>query len=1268
MGTLLIDVRYAMRMLRVGGATTAFAIATLALGIGATTALFSLINAVLLRPLPYPEADRLVVAWQHVYQLGLTRMPVSLPEFLDYQRQAGSFAAMAIVQPQLLTREAEYPEQLQAASVSAGFFRVLGTDVARGRTFLDSENEPGREHVAIVTDGFWRERLGGDPAILDRRIVLNGAAYAVVGVLHATFRAPGVARVELLVPAPFRPEAMARRNARNFRLLARLKPGVTTQSAHEELQAIVTRNAEIAGLGSRLVPLHEEMVGDVQRPLLLTLTAVGVVLLIACANVANLSLARTAARGRELSVRAAIGASRATLVRQLLTESLLLSVLAGAVGLLLAFAMRDFLIQLSPPNLPRVEETRIDQRVLLFSGALSILTGLMFGLAPAWHASRANVVDTLKEEGMTASTGPQRRHLRRLLVAFEVALAVVLLVCAGLVVRSFARLIGEDSGFQMERVLSAVLELPAVRYPDQQRRDTFFEALLERIRNVSGVEHAAVTNALPLAGSNADFGFVIQGRPQRRPDDFLTADWRVTSPDYFRVLGIPLRRGRYFGSDDRPGAAPVVIVNEAMARTFWPDEDPIGRQIKLGRHDSPLPVLTIVGIVGDVRHHGLHRAPRPEMYLSYRQMPEVPAVFRFPPMTLVVRHQDGVDASDVVRGIRDAVRELDPRQALGRIASMETLLADSVASRRFSLRLFVLFAALALLMAAIGVYGVVSSWVRQRVREIGIRIAIGAERRDVLHLILGEAMKVSSVGALIGVAAAAAAARLMGSLLYETSMADPLTFASAPLLMASVTLGACWAPAWQAATIDPSAALRFDLQTFPGALRRRASVLRTRMSEAIDRALNRSPVDVPGLASAIAATAGSARTLEEHAALAADVIRTELQIESLTLFVRDERTGDYVAITRQPHLPDANALTLARDALAIRRLQRLSAPLTVNEAELETWLRSLDNAPPSVREARRLECETLRTAGSVFLFPVWIHDEMVGVLGVGPSAGHAHLTASNKWMVSSIAGQIAFVIENARLMRRIAEQDRLRREVEIAATVQRRLFPQQPPRVDGFQVAGTCLPAREVGGDYYDYFALDDGEILLAVADVAGKGLGPALVMSSVQAALRTIASPATDLSEMAARMNRLLCESTAGNSYATLFCARLDPMTRRLTYVNAGHCPPVVCRFRGNVCTETMLLQTGGPVVGLFTESVYREGTVNLRNGDLLVVYTDGVSEAMNGHDEEFGEARLLSAVIGSSHVELETLCADVLRHLRQWRGQTPQYDDQTLLFLRAL
>jgi phosphoserine phosphatase RsbU/P len=486
--------------------------------------------------------------------------------------------------------------------------------------------------------------------------------------------------------------------------------------------------------------------------------------------------------------------------------------------------------------------------------------------------------------------------------------------------------------------------------------------------------------------------------------------------------------------------------------------------------------------------------------------------------------------------------------------------------------------------------------------------------------------------------------------------------------MASVTLGACWAPAWQAATIDPSAALRFDLETFPGALRRRAAALRTRVSEAIERALNRSPVDMPGLASAIAATAGSARSLEEHVALAADVIRTELQIETLTVFVRDERTGDYVAITRQPDIPDASALTLARDALAIRRLQRLSAPLTVNEAERETWLRSLDNAPASVQEARRLECETLRTSGSVFLFPVWIHDEMVGVLGVGPSAGRAHLTSGDRWMVSSIAGQIAFLIENARLMRRIAEQDRLRREVEIAASVQRRLFPQQRPRVDGFEVVGTCLPAREVGGDYYDYFALDDGQILLAVADVAGKGLGPALVMSSVQAALRTIASPATHLSEMAARMNRLLCESTAGNSYATLFCARLDPTTRRLTYVNAGHCPPLVCRFRENVCTETLLLRTGGPVVGLLTECVYEEGTVDLCNGDLLVVYTDGVSEAMNADDEEFGDARLLSAVTGSSHLQLETLCDDVLRHLRNWRGQTPQHDDQTLLFLRAL
>jgi putative ABC transport system permease protein len=1267
MRTLLSDVGWALRSLRAAGSTTAFAVVTLAIGIGCTTAIFSIVNAVLLRPLPYRDTDRLVAVWQHVRPLGLTRVPLSLPELRDYAEQSRTIEGIAGLQSRRVTRQADYPELWETAQVSANLLTVLGVDVRIGRNFGVEENEPGRTHIVILTDALWRRSFGGDSAAIGRTLILDGTPYTVVGVLPPGVRVPGLPHADLLVPATYGAEDLARRNTRNFQAIARLAAEVPRERAQEEFQSIASRGATIAGLSTDLIPLRTEIVGAVERPLVLTLAAVGFVLVIACVNVANLSLSRLTVRGRELAVRSALGASRMMLIRQLMTECVLLAIVAGAAGLALAYGVQDILVRLSPGDFPRLDDMRIDGRVVWFTVALSALAGVALGIISAWQPSGANVIDALKEDGASAGS-VRRRGLRQLLVASEVGLALVLLICAGLVVRSFLKLLSEQAGFDHTRVVTAAVDLSESRYPDRQQRTQFFASLLEGVRSQPGVEFAAITSALPMTGTNADFGFVIPGRPLPSERDFFSADWRVVSDDYFRALSIPLRRGRYLGAGDRADAPPVVVINEAMARSFWPTDDPIGHQIKLGQRSSPLPTFTIVGVVGNVRHAGLHQAPRSEMYVAHGQAPEMRSVFRFPPMTLVARYQPGVDPASVVRGMRVSVRDLDPQQALGTTSTMEALLSTSLASRRFSVRLCVVFAGLALIMAAIGVYGVVSSWVQLRVREIGIRMALGAGRRDVVRLIVGEGMRLSGAGAALGLLAALGMTRVLRTLLYETSTSDPLTFAVAPLVTMTVALGACWAPAWQAATVDPLAALRLDLRTFPTQMRRRAAgLLRTRLSGAIDRALNRSPIEFTRLTAAMAASARTARSLEEHAAQVAETIRAELRIECLTIFVRDERSGSYVAMARQPAFADDNQLTLSADAFVIRRLRGLSTTLATSEAELETWVDAIADAPPDVRQERRHECATLRTSGSAWLFPLRVKNELVGILGLGPRSDQAPLSSDDRMLLSSLAAQVAFVVQNTQLALRVAEQDRLRREMEIAASVQRRLFPQQPPRVPGYAIVGVCHPAREVGGDYFDYFTCADAHVVLAVADVAGKGLGSALVMSSVQAALRTLSVTERSPARIAAQINRLLYDTTEGNSYATLFCGRLDPGTTRLSYVNAGHCPPLICRSKVHDGLERLELRTGGPVVGLLPDCVYEDGVVDLHEGDVLVIYTDGVSEAMNNRGEEFGEDRLFSVVAASSWDDVNALTTALLERVEAWRGATPQLDDQTLVVARV-
>jgi putative ABC transport system permease protein len=801
------DLRYGGRMLRTNPGFTLIAVITLALGIGANTAIFSVVNAVLLRPLRYSDPDRLLQVWQTFPQLGSNQVTVSAPEFFDYKDQNRVFEKIAAFRFQGFTLTgASEPELIFGNRVSADLFPLLGVAPALGRTFLPEEDQIGGPRAIILSHGLWQRRFGSDTTLIGKSLTLDGESFTVAGVMPPGFQFPPQARqTELWVNIPFDANDLNRRGWRPLGVIARLKSGVSLDLANAELKAISGR-FPASGLvpSAYAISLQEQVVGRVRRALFIMLGAVSFVLLIACANVANLILSQAAARQREMAIRAAIGASRSRLIRQLFAEGLPLSLLGGGAGLLLAAWIVKLLVSINPDNLPRANEIGVDLRTLGFTLSISMLTGVIFSLAPAWQFSRLDINDSLKEGGRGISVNFRRFSLRNILLISEVALSLTLLIGAGLLINSFSRLLQVDPGFDPRGVMTMQIALPQSKYPEIQRR-AFFERTLERISGLPGVQSAGMTSALPLT-VNPDFGFTIEG--QTTMEDTPQTFWRAISPDYLRTMGIPLRRGRYFSERDQENAAAVAIINETMARRFWPDEDPLGKRIKLGGPQRMYPWMEIVGIVGDVKHDGPDAPVGPELYLPYAQTPfsQMPAGLRFPAMSLVAR--SGSDLLNLASAMQAEIKLLDKDQPVTNIRTLDQLLADSISQQRFYLLLLAFFAVIALALAAIGLYGVVSYTVRQRTQEIGVRMAFGAQAGDVLKLIIKYGMKLTLIGVLIGLAGALALTRLMKTLLFDVSATDPLTFASIVALLALVALLACIVPARRATKVDPLVALR----------------------------------------------------------------------------------------------------------------------------------------------------------------------------------------------------------------------------------------------------------------------------------------------------------------------------------------------------------------------------------------------------------------------------------------------------------------------------
>ena len=816
MDSVIKDIRFGLRGLLKRPAFTAVAVITLALGIGANSAIFSVVNGVLLRPLPFKDPDRLMMVWERRANSGRANLPLSGHEYGAFKERSTTFDALALVQPNgfNLTGRGD-PVMVDVTEVSTDYFAVIGVPPMLGRVFAPGEDDGGGAKVAILGHKLWSQRFASDPNIVNQTVRLNDRSYTVIGVMPALELVPDV-----LVPIDLRGE-LRKVGKHSHQVLGRLKPGVTLDQGQADLAHVAQQTEqEFAGAshghGVQIVPLHQTVTDSAQLPLLTLFAAVGFILLIACANVANLLLSRGAVRQKEMAIRTALGASRWRLIRQTLIESLLLGVIGGALGLLSAYWLVTLLSKVTAVSIPRLDTIRIDGRVLLATFGFSVLTGLLTGIAPAWRNAEPRLYEWIKE-GARGSFSPNRRRLSSMFVVAEVALAVVLLVGGGLMLKSFVQLLRVNPGFEPSHVLRVDLALPETKYSAPQQQRAFYNDLIARMRNLPGVEAVGGTTQTPLSPGDNWIAFAIEGRPEPPPGQQQQAAVRAVSDDYFHTLRIPLRKGRVFNSGDarvalplirwfeqqpfpahfnEPQAAPAIVINETMARLYWPNEDPLGSRMRI----IFSPWMTVVGVVGDVHHNGLNTPPNPEIYMAQTQEPA---------SSLAVMARTTGDPLQLAAAAREQVKAIDKDLPVT-ITTMDQIFSQSVAGQRFNTLLLGIFAVLALTLAMIGVFGVINYAVAQRTHELGIRIALGAQRLDVFRMIVGEGLLLALIGVALGAAGAVTLTRLIRGLLYGVSPTDGPTFVIVSLLVTLVALFACYLPARRATRVDPLVALRAE--------------------------------------------------------------------------------------------------------------------------------------------------------------------------------------------------------------------------------------------------------------------------------------------------------------------------------------------------------------------------------------------------------------------------------------------------------------------------
>jgi putative ABC transport system permease protein len=821
MDDFLHDLKYSLRLHWKNASLTVIAVLTLGLGIGATTAVFSVVNGVLLKRLPYPEFEKIVIPWRAApagLNLGYDEIPWGLDEFKVFSNDTKLFQELAAFKSDSfnLTGSGD-PVLLQGIRASAEFFSVLGVEPILGRTFTPAEDQPGHELEVVLSFQLWNTKFGGDPAIQGKAIDLDGKSYKVIGVMPSGFSFPRGAEMpgsfafpqeqHLWVPLALPPAKLSPDDPDDLAVVAKLNPGVTLQDAQAGMN-VLGKNLEAAHprlkgwFNSRVTALAQQVAGDTRRPLLLLLGAVGIVLLIACSNVANLLLAKSIERMREFKLRTALGATYQRLVRQLLTESLVLACAGALVGMLLAQVGVHFVKTFGPSSIPRIHDVNLDWRVFVFSLSMTLLTGVFFGVVPAVGLARGELATSLKEGGQRTIGSSASPRLRGVLVISEVALAVVLVIAAALLVQTFYHLLSVDPGFVAARVLTFELALPSTKYPDQDKIVSLYHKLLQQLPNLPGVRSAGLVYTVPMGGAPQSTGIRIPDHPVTDGKQKRFAAYTIASPGYFSTVGTSLLQGRDFLESDTAESQPVAIINDAMARKYWPGENPVGEQVMLG--SSRYPPMTIIGIVANVKYLSLREEPGPEMYVPYTQKPW-PSMLT---MQTVIRTQ--VNPSSVTDGVRGVLRSLDPDLPMANVTPLTTVVEQSVTLPRFSMLLLGIFGFLAVVLASIGLYGVISHSVSQRTQEIGIRMALGASRRNVFGMILSKGIGLTVLGVAVGTGAALLVTRLMVSFLFEVEPNDPWTFVAVSIFLIGVALLASYIPARRAARSDPMNALRYE--------------------------------------------------------------------------------------------------------------------------------------------------------------------------------------------------------------------------------------------------------------------------------------------------------------------------------------------------------------------------------------------------------------------------------------------------------------------------
>jgi predicted permease len=821
---MLSEIKVALRGLLKSPGFAVIAIATLALAIGANTSVFSLINALLVRPLPYQQPSKLVLIWERFATQGLDRIPVSPPEYLDLENQFhGCTQIAAFTYETFNLGGGDLPERISGAVVSPALFPLLGVEPIKGRTFGREEQGQGHDDVIVISERLWKRRFNSDPFLVGKSLLLNGRSYTVIGVMPAKFEFPiplfGVQgnqfaeRVDIWKPIAFTPLELKERGSRGYGLIARLRSDVSEGKAQAELDTIISDwiraypdNYRDSGFGAKIYSLHDQVVGGMRIELAILLGAVVFVLLIACANLATMLLARASARERELAIRVALGAGPWRLLRQMLTESVLLALAGAAGGVVLSIWGLDLLKHIGARTVPRLAEVNVDLVVLVIAAVVAVGTGILFGLIPALASAKPELTEALKEGGRGSTTGARRNRLRNSLVVTEIALALVLLVGAGLLLKSYTRLQNIDPGFDRRNVLTAEIDLSDTKYPrpasaDYRRGEAminFWNEALHRVRQLPGVEGVGCTIVLPMSGSNTDSSFAIQGRSVGGKEPTPDEEIRIITPDYFRVLQTPLLKGRFFTDADTADATGVVIINQALAKKYWPNEEALGKRITLDDPRKDPKWLTIVGIVRGIRHRGLDTDPEPEYYIPMAQRAE---------RSMILAVRSAQDPRNLTSALRREIQSIDPDQPIANVRTLEAVTADSVAPRRMSVVLLGVFAVIALVLAAVGIYGVISFLVLQRTHEIGVRMALGAQRGDVLRLVVGHALKLVGIGTAIGLVLAFFSTRALAALLYNVGASDPATFTIVTVVLTTIAFLASYIPALRATRADPMIAL-----------------------------------------------------------------------------------------------------------------------------------------------------------------------------------------------------------------------------------------------------------------------------------------------------------------------------------------------------------------------------------------------------------------------------------------------------------------------------